>query len=163
MPYCFPSYWPALTMNGFRCLKFEISDGSHGCTRPLVAKYFTQPTYGRKRSGLSTRVDLRERVRLVRHVRELRLVRGVRLHVRREHRLAAVVAVAGPVEHLQAAASRPSRSRASRRRCRCGPRRGRLRRSPRRSLSSVWRSNRCSSSSSSLLHCVLLPSSSSGD
>ena len=25
---------------------------SHGCTSPLVAKYFTQPTYGRKRSGL---------------------------------------------------------------------------------------------------------------
>ena len=52
MPYCFPLYWPALTMNGFRCLKFGISDGSHGCTSPLCAKYFTQPTYGRKRSGL---------------------------------------------------------------------------------------------------------------
>src|SRR6478672_9193915 len=53
MPYCFPPYWPALTMNGLRCLKFEIFDVSHGCTRPLVAKYFTQPTYGRKRSTLS--------------------------------------------------------------------------------------------------------------
>src|SRR4051794_23830805 len=51
MPYCFPPYWPALTMNGFRCLKFEISDGSHGCTSPLVAKYFVQPTYGRNRSA----------------------------------------------------------------------------------------------------------------
>ena len=40
-------------MNGFRCLKFEISDGSHGCTSPLVAKYFTQPTYGRNRSGVA--------------------------------------------------------------------------------------------------------------
>ena len=39
-------------MNGFRCLKFGISFGSHGWTRPLWAKYFTQPTYGRKRSGL---------------------------------------------------------------------------------------------------------------
>src|SRR5204863_7024607 len=27
------------------------SFGCHGCTRPLLAKYFTQPTYGRKRSG----------------------------------------------------------------------------------------------------------------
>ena len=53
MPYCFPPYWPALTMNGFRCLKFEISDGVHGCTSPLVAKYFTQPTYGRNRSGFA--------------------------------------------------------------------------------------------------------------
>ena len=34
-------------------MKFGIFDVSHGCTRPLVAKYFTQPTYGRKMSGLS--------------------------------------------------------------------------------------------------------------
>ena len=107
MPYCLPLYWPALTMNGFRCLKFGISDGSHGCTSPLVAKYLTQPTYGPEEVGLQARVELRERVRLVRHVRELRLVLRVLLHVVREHRLAAVVAVARPVEHLQPAASRP--------------------------------------------------------
>ena len=40
-------------MNGFRCLKFEINDGVHGCTSPLVAKYLTQPTYGRNRSGVA--------------------------------------------------------------------------------------------------------------
>jgi hypothetical protein len=40
-------------MNGFRCLKFLIRLGVHGWTRPLVAKYLTQPTYGRKRSGFS--------------------------------------------------------------------------------------------------------------
>jgi hypothetical protein len=39
-------------MNGLRYLKFEISFGFQGCTSPLVAKYLTQPTYGRKRSGL---------------------------------------------------------------------------------------------------------------
>src|SRR5262249_17505551 len=39
-------------MNGVRCLKFVSFDVSQGWTRPLVAKYFTQPTYGRKRSGL---------------------------------------------------------------------------------------------------------------
>src|SRR5919204_3153825 len=39
-------------MAGFRFLKFESSFGFHGWTRPLVAKYLTQPTYGRKRSGL---------------------------------------------------------------------------------------------------------------
>src|SRR5437660_9738631 len=44
IPYCFPLYWPALTMNGFRCLKFEIRFVSHGWTSPLVAKYLTQPT-----------------------------------------------------------------------------------------------------------------------
>ena len=54
--------------------------------------------------GLEARVELRERVRLVGHVRELRLVVRVCLHVLREHRLAAVVAVADPVEHLQPAA-----------------------------------------------------------
>src|SRR3954453_13937268 len=52
IPYCFPLYWPALTMNGLRCLRFESCFGSHGGTRPLLAKYLTQPTYGRKRSGL---------------------------------------------------------------------------------------------------------------
>ena len=53
IPYCFPLYWPALTMNGFRCLKFLRSFGFHGSTSPLVAKYLTHPTYGRKRSGSS--------------------------------------------------------------------------------------------------------------
>src|SRR5262249_16289403 len=43
IPYCLPLYWPALTMNGFRCLKFEISLTSHGWTSPVVAKYLTQP------------------------------------------------------------------------------------------------------------------------
>src|SRR4051794_7471529 len=52
MPYCLPWTWPALTMKGFRCLKFLSSFGFQGCTRPLSAKYFVQPTYGRNRSGL---------------------------------------------------------------------------------------------------------------
>ena len=51
MPYCLPLYWPALTIAGLRLLKLVISFGSHGWTSPLVAKYFTQPTYGRKMSG----------------------------------------------------------------------------------------------------------------
>src|SRR4026209_1049781 len=51
IPYCFPLYFPALTMNGFRFLKFFSSLGFHGWTSPLVAKYLTQPTYGRNRSG----------------------------------------------------------------------------------------------------------------
>ena len=57
-----------------------------------------QAERGREEVRLEAGVDLRERIGLVRHVGELRLVRGVRLHVRREHRLSAVVAVAGPVE-----------------------------------------------------------------
>ena len=48
-------------------------------------------------------MDLRERVGLVAHVGELRLVVRVGLHVRGEHGLPAVVAVARPVEDLQAA------------------------------------------------------------
>ena len=54
--------------------------------------------------GLEAGVDLRERVRLVGHVGELRLVARVLLHVLREHGLAAVVAVARPVEDLEAPA-----------------------------------------------------------
>src|SRR4029079_5156720 len=45
----------------------------------------------------------REFIRLVGHVREPRLVLGVLRDVAREHRLAAVVAVAGPVEHVESA------------------------------------------------------------
>ena len=48
-----PLYWPALTIAGFRYLKFGIFDVSHGWTSPLVAKYFVHPTYGRKMSTFS--------------------------------------------------------------------------------------------------------------
>src|SRR5262249_48159887 len=50
---------------------------------------------------LLARLELRERVRLVRHEGDLRLVLRVALVVGGEHRLPTVVAVAGPVEHLQ--------------------------------------------------------------
>src|SRR3954464_12477721 len=52
MPYCLPLYWPALTIAGLRFFRLLIRCVSQGCTRPLVAKYFVQPTYGRNRSGL---------------------------------------------------------------------------------------------------------------
>ena len=49
---------------------------------------------------------LGQRVRLAGHQGELRLLTRVLLHVLREHRLAAVVPVPGPVKHLQAPALR---------------------------------------------------------
>src|SRR5207249_4949116 len=53
---------------------------------------------------LETRMELRQRVRLVGHVRELRLVLRMLLDIRGEHGLAAVVPVARPVEYLEAPA-----------------------------------------------------------
>ena len=41
MPHSFPPNCPALTMPGFRCLKFEISDGVQGWKKPLCAKSCT--------------------------------------------------------------------------------------------------------------------------
>ena len=47
-------------------------------------------------------MNLRQRIRLVRHVGELRLVFRIFLHVLSEHGLSAVVPIPRPVEHLQA-------------------------------------------------------------
>ena len=56
---------------------------------------------GAEEIRLETGVDLRESVRLVAHVGEPRLVLRMGLHVLREHGLASVVSVAGPVQHLE--------------------------------------------------------------
>ena len=63
----------------------------------------TMPTL---KIGLRASAYLRERVRLVGHVAELRLVLRMAFHVCRKHRLAAVVLVSGPVEHLEPTALR---------------------------------------------------------
>src|SRR5213080_3640674 len=99
MPYCLPLYWPALTIAGE---VLQVADEVrvprlHQATRREVLRPADiRPEDVRLEAG----VELRERVRLVRHVRELRLVARMALDVLREHRLAAVVAVTGPVEHL---------------------------------------------------------------
>src|SRR5262249_48712882 len=104
MPYCLPLYWPALTMNGFRYLKFVISFGSHGCTNPLAPKYFVQPTYGRKMSGLRPACRFRGPSGLFRIVLNRGLVAGVRFDVLPKLRRPAVVSVAGPIQALQPSA-----------------------------------------------------------